>query len=306
MGEVLNFEKFQSKHQQYIETCKRLYDTINYLYNQLESDLEIHEKALFKKVVNLFNEVVTTSFLSLEEQKLFIEKYNNLEKEETLVAVFARIMNYIYMTYLYKGDFLKQKSVYIQAILDTISNMEIPYTSLTKIFNVFLNGEVSKLLEDEWPRDIRFILEEIICDVNFDNHPDLVFKSCLDYLNEIKNAQKQDGELINQPFERNMKSIYEYYLFQMTSFNNLIEELDIECDLSFNKEKLNKLKKITMLEFLPNNRKEEFYDTVEYLCKKMGLLEQCRNLLMMIDIELEFLKNSGIIIEGVTYENRRL
>jgi len=301
MGEVLNFENFQSKHQQYIETCKKLYDRINSLYNQIENELGEHEKALFKKVSYLFNEVVTTSFLSLEEQTIFIEKYNSIKIEEQLIE-FVHTINYIYMTYLYKRDFLKQKSVYIQAILDTISDMEIPYTSFSKIFNVFLNEEVSEFFDSENdPRKIKFILEEIIDCVNFDNHKDLVFKSCLDYLNEIKTSQE---ELKTKKFDRSMKSIYEYYLNQMKSFNELIE--DTEVDLGFNKEKLDKLKKITMLEFLPNNRKEEFYDTVEYLCKKMGLLEQCRNLLMMIDVELEFLKNSGIIIEGVTYENRRL
>lgn len=304
MGEVLNFEKFQSKNQEYIETCKKLYDRINYLYNQIENDLENHEKMLFKKVNNLFNEIVTISFLTLEEQELFIEKYNNIKTKEEFIE-FVHTMNYIYMTYLYKRDFLKQKRVYIQAILDTISDMQIPYTSLTKIFNVLLNENVTNLLDVENDsRKTKFILEDVVDGVNFDNHPDLVFKSCLDYLNEIIASQEQDEELKNHKFDRNMKSIYKYYLNQMTKLNELVQ--DTECGLGFNDEKIQKLKKITMLEFLPNDRKEEFYDTVEYLYKNMGLIDQCRNLLMMIDVELEFLKNSGIIVEGEMYENRRL
>ena len=304
MGEVLSFESIQSKHQEYIETCGKLYDRIKHLYENIENDLENHEKMLFKKINNLFNEIFNISFLTLEEQKLFIQKCNIIKKEEELVE-FVDTINYIYMTYLYKRVFLNQNDLYIQAILDTISDMQISYTSFSKIFNVFLNEAVIKLLESEDDsKRIKFILEEVIGEVNFDNHPDLVFKSCLDYLNEIISSRKQEGILNNQRFERSMKFIYEYYLNQMKSFNELIEGTEIT--LGFNKEELDKLKKITRLVFLPNDIKENFYDTVEYLSVNMGLLEQCRNLLIMIDVGLEILKESGIIIEGEINENRRI
>ncbi len=292
MGEIV---QFGNKRESFIKVCSCLASRLEQLYPRVEEYLEDQDRMLYQKVKKIFKEIVMPTFLTLEEESKFVKKIFFIDGYDAIDEFFY-IINYLYFSYEFKNKFLNQKQDVMDAVMLSVMEKGLPYTSYSKYFNILLSDNLIIRVQNMGVKDIKNIFLLMIDDINFEHEANMVLRDCFEYLDDFENRKSNN-------FKRDISSIFNYFNNQMETFNMILQ--NNEQKPIFTEDNFKNLRKINRLNFLTLTEKEEFYDIIDGITKNNPLIEQVRFLLMIINIYLEKLPNKGVV-EGGKNENRRL
>ncbi len=304
MGDIVSFnrEQVNAEKEKFHNICANLYSRIHYLYTKESKILDEQDKILYKKIIQIFPDVLNDKWLSTEEKKLFMEKIEDILKLEDETEELLCLMNYIYLSWTQKKTFLSQGQQSIKAFIDCLIDAEVPYTNYSNVAEIFLNKELLDKVISIKEMEPKHILISLLEDIDFNKHKDINLSNCFSYLDSLKESLKKKN-----PFERDIHSIYQYFFEQMQGFNFLLENSGNHA--LFREEHFKTLKKIEKLKYLDEEDKINFYDIIEQIDKNNNLETKCKFILSVIEQYYQFLKSKKTISmhieEGDVNENRR-
>lgn len=283
MAEIIPYQKKNYRYdkqaiQQYLVA---LFARLESLYAIVEDELEDKEKLLYKKVESRKQQITSSSWLTLEEGNLLLEK-SEWVKDEEQILYFLYHLEYLYLTDIQKKEFLKQEDNYQRELLLFFMDVESSYTSYPNMLSIFLNPFFMEMLSkyvEEKEVPIHHLLISLAESIDFKKDPSLVLENCNTYFIE---CSKPDLEM-----ERSIRSIYDYYYNQLQALEKLADQ-NME-------QQMEALEKMKVLERLPMDEQEKFIDHVFSVKETYALLDQIRILFNLIEIYAKNLKTGNVV-----------